>query len=128
MAIYLGIIVFTVLLGIIINANETDNKRKFYIVVIFSLITLFSALRSRNVGADTEQFVSMYNVIRSLPWERLNELRYEWGYMILCKLLSYISSSPQLLLIVSSVFISWAVGRFIYKNSTDVVMSIYIYI
>lgn len=128
MAIYIGIIAFTVLLGIIINANETNYKKKFFLITIFSLIAVFSALRSKNVGMDTEQFFSMYNVIRALSWDRLHELRYEWGYMILCKLLSYISTSPQLLIIVSSIFISFSVGRFIYKNSTDVVMSTYIYI
>lgn len=54
--------------------------------------------------------------------------RYEIGFSLLCFGLSRITANPQILLIVTSVFVNWSVLRFINKNSKDVTYSVFLYI
>ena len=54
--------------------------------------------------------------------------RYEWCFLLLCKILNYISSDPQLLIIVSSVLINVPVGVFIFRNSPAVELSTFLYV
>lgn len=128
MLFYNLIIMLSLLIGLGFKVNNSDKKIKFYIVVVFSALTLVSALRGNSVGMDTNQYIKAYENISYLNWNQLNEISYEIGFSVLCKFLSYISIKPQILIIISSMFIMMSVARFIYKNSSDVVMSVLLFI
>jgi hypothetical protein len=123
MLIYLSVLGVALILPLFININENEKAKKRYLVFVFSLVALVSALRGITVGTDTRQFCNAYIEIGHLSWDRVFALRYEPGFIFLCKLLNYISDSYQLLLIVSSCFISFSFARFIYKNSDDAMVS-----
>ena len=128
MYIYIFIIITILVLGILLNPNHRKKNKITYLVIVFSLITVVGAIRNVTVGVDTEQFCNAFNIISSSSLKSAFELRYESGFIILCKLLSFIWDNQQILIIATSLFIFPTIGFFIYKNSKDVVLSSLLYI
>ena len=129
MIIYIVLLAFEVFLGFILKAKKSDKNKKIFLVVSFIVLTLISGLRTKEVGIDTNQYYTAYKRISNVySVSDLLEERYEIGFSLLCFGLSRISSDPQLLIFISSLFINFCVLRFIYKNSEDVTYSIFLYI
>lgn len=129
MAIYIAIMALVALLGAILCREGEGNKTKLYVVLCFAVLTIIAGARATTVGVDTPQFCWAYTAIGSTSWGSLRStFRFEWGFLILCKLLNYISSDPQLLIAVSSVIINVPIGIFIYRNSTKPGLSIFLYL
>ena len=128
MFIYIIVMFLILSIGLFFNVNKSYKLGKYYLIFIFSILTLLSALRNISVGVDTSQYYEAYKLIGTIEWNELDKLRYEIGFSLLCKVLNYISSNPQLLLIVTSIFINSSVGLFIYRNSNNVVLSSFIFI
>lgn len=128
MTIYLILLLIVFLLGVFLHVNKSPKYRKVYCTIVFVLITLISALRYYTVGIDTYQYYRAFGIISNLDFSHFSILRYEYGFTLLCKLLSYITENPQILLIVTSCFINYTVGKFIYKNSKNPMISIILYI
>ncbi len=128
MFIYIVIILAILILGIIIKPNDNKKNKKIYLIIIFTIITIVAAIRNVSVGIDTEQFCNAFKRIASISFEQALELRYEVGFICLCKIISYIWTNQQILIIVSSLLIFPIVGFFIYRNSEDVILSSLLYI
>lgn len=122
------ILIVMILLGGCLGINDTQRAKKIYLTFIFSILTLVSSLRAYSVGVDTMQYIKAYTLIKNIPWSEYGTLWYEWGFFALCKVLNYITSDPQILILVSSIFIMSSVGRFIYKNSSNVVISSFLFL
>lgn len=127
MLIYLLSVFFIIFIGLIFNYKNRKQKKIYLIISFFILITI-ACIRDNNVGVDTEQYVRNYKVISSLDFSELSSLRYELGFSYLCKILSNFSENPQILIIVTSIFINISVLRFIYKNSDNVLLSTILYV
>lgn len=128
MAIYLFEMTFIALFGAIL-CRESEKRTKLYITLCFFMLTFVAGIRSVNVGIDTEQFCRAYQMIGMTPWDNLfSSFRYEWAFLLLCKVLNYISVNPQLLLIVSSILINVPLGVFIFRNSSSAVLSAFLYV
>ena len=84
--------------------------------IIFSMAFLcaFAALRGTVVGNDTLEYYELYEAFKDTAY--LGP-RFEIGYSYFNYLLNKISSNPQLLFVVSSSFIFFSFGRFIWKYS-----------
>lgn len=128
MFIYLVLMTIILAVGCFFKVNSTKTKQLVFLISVFTILAITASLRSYNVGIDTEQFYRNYMIINVAGWENSSVLRYEFGFFALCKILNYISTDPQLLIIVSSCFICFSVGRFIYKNSNDVIFSSFLFI
>lgn len=129
MGIYVFLIVFTYILGYIMRPNKVKENRKVYLIIVFSILTIISAIRNYTVGVDTWQFCGDFVKIGKLTFfEAMEKTRYEIGFIVLCKILYFISANHQILIIVTSVFIMGAIGLYIYEESTDVIMSSLIFI
>ncbi len=128
MAIYLFEMTFIALFGAVL-CRETEKRTKLYITLCFFMLTFVAGIRSVNVGVDTEQFCRAYQMIGMTPWDNLfSSFRYEWGFLVLCKVLNYVSVNPQLLIIVSSILINVPLGVFIFRNSSSAALSTFLYI
>lgn len=128
MGIYLATMALVALFGAIMCREGEGKKAKLYVVLCFAALTVIAAVRASTVGADTSQYCRAYTLIGVTPWRSLGDsFRYEWGFLILCKLLSYVSTDPQLLIAVSSVIINVPIGIFIYRNSPKPELSIFLY-
>jgi hypothetical protein len=128
MTIYIILMLTVLLIGTVFNVNYTQKRKRNFLIFFFTIITTLAMLRKYTVGIDTKHFCNGYKIINNLNWDSFDKINYEWGFTALCKLLNHISPDPQLLIIVSSLLIFPPVGRFIYKNSDDVVLSTYIFV
>lgn len=108
------------------------NKKTFKIVIkiLFAILIILSALRSINIGNDTVTYHQLFINVSNTPFESLSDiysLRWEMGFIYLIKILSYISSSPQIIIVVSSIFIYITLYKFVYSYSNNIVLSIFLF-
>lgn len=128
MLIYLILIIIILAVGCFFKVNETKLRQKVYLLFVFSMLATVASLRAYTVGVDTHQYYFNYELISKIDWQAHTEIRYELGFFSLCKILYNISPDPQLLVIVTSCFICFSVGVFLYKNSNDVIFSSFLFI
>lgn len=98
------------------------------LIISWVLVTLVFALRSYNIGVDTNNYVKEYNSLVNTRWKDIFNNRMEKGFVILLKLLTMVSKNPQLMIIVTSLIITTSVFYAIYKYSKDQYMSIMLFI
>lgn len=126
---YVVLFLFIIFLGKADHWNESNAKRREYLIITFATIIILAAMRSWTVGIDLRnQYAKAYQTIASMSWSSWKNLRYEWGYFAYCKMLSYISNDVHFFIAITALLTCGSVGRFIYKNSEDVVMSTFLYV
>lgn len=126
MAVYFALATIIGLYGTAIHANTDQRRRKRFVIVAFALMILLAGLRSTSVGIDLRQhYARNFTIIASYAWSQLASFTtpYEIGYCYYTKFLTLISTDVQFYIFVTSFIIYAAIGYFIYKESTDVVMS-----
>lgn len=130
MAIYIGILILTVLLGFVMRPNSGTRRKRNYMVIVFGLITIISALRKYSVGKDLgAHYYNTFLRIKDLPWKSaIASTSYEKGFVAFLKLVGSIFENPQWMIVINSIFIFVIIGWFIYKNSEDVVLSSILFI
>lgn len=123
----MGIYIVSLLI-ILSNGLILKNKRKWFILSSFGLLILVAALRSYEVGIDlTLHYASNYAKITSTSWKNAFSIYagvgyYDWGFVLLCKLIGIISTDVQFFIAVTSIFTLASLGRFIYRYSADVAL------
>ena len=129
MAIYICLLIFIIFLAFIFNINNEKKNVKLFLIISFSLFCILAAIRADCVGVDTPQYTTFYQILVSIKeFPIFSNYRYEYGFTFLCWLLTRISASPQLLLIVTSIFINVVIAKFIYKNSKNPYLSTILYL
>lgn len=128
MTIYIILMASVLIYGAVQDVNCTQKRKKFFLLLFFTILTVLAMLRKNTVGVDTTHYCHGYQVISNLDWGKLDTFDYEIGFGALCKLLNYITPDPQALIVVSSLLIFPPVAIFIYKNSDDVVFSTFLFI
>ena len=129
MYIYVIIIVLIIILGYILKPSQNQKNKKKYLILIFTILTIVSAIRNYTVGVDTEQFCRAFEYIGGMSISNaIENTRYELGFVLLCKLLSFISDNSQILIIATSIIIMTTIAKFIYEESDDVVLSTLLFV
>lgn len=122
--------------------NQTlgyNDKRKIFIIICCIQWILISGLRADFVGADTGNYMRLFDLHNNLSWSELWENvklyyfsggvteDYELGYILFEKIIGSITSSHVIYkFIIATIFMS-AFGRFLYKNSLDPFISFIVY-
>lgn len=125
---------YLILLTIIPTAacalKPQSNRRNKRIYVFFISVCFFilAAFRAVTIGVDTRQFAGAYQSIASDGTLDFDKYRYEHGFVVLCFLLSRLTSNYQLLLIVVALFLTIGTGLFFYYFSKDVSMSFFLFV
>ncbi|SFM25880.1 EpsG family protein [Gracilibacillus orientalis] len=102
---------------------------KVYLISSFIILFIISSIRAESVGTDTDNYLRGFKVIKNTSWNRMFEAeRWEFGYIFLNKLSAYISNNDQIILFVTSFVFLFGIGYFIYKNSNNVVFSLYLFV
>lgn len=127
MIIYISILFF-IFINIFVDYNKYKTQKKLFIIIFFSILTIMAMIRSWKVGVDTAQYYRNFNYIVNLDWNEYNSIRYEFGFFALCKILSYFSKDPHILISVTSLIIIPSIGYHIYKYSENIAMSTFLYI
>lgn len=128
MTIYVCLLLGIILLGISMKPNNSNKRKKIYMIIVSIALIIVSAIRHYTVGVDTEQYAKAYQIIRNIDFFNYSTLRYEVGFFSICKFLNYFTDNYQALMICTSFFIFGTMGWFIYKNSKDVIMSSILFI
>lgn len=128
MAIYFVLAVFIYLYGKLYRANGSNRRRKIYLIVTFGVLILVAGLRDPSVGTDLAgHYAKRYNMIGSYSWSQISTfsatIGYEIGYCYFTRFLHFFSSDVQFFVFATSFLMCAAFGYFIYKESTDVVLS-----
>jgi len=128
MAVYFAQIFIIWAFGILGNTHKSQRNKIRYMFFAFSILILIAALRKYTVGRDlNSHYAFQYSQIIYYNWSEMMIFstlsQYGIGYCYFIKFLSLISTDVQFYIIITSFIIYGSIGYFIYKNSTDVVMS-----
>lgn len=111
------------------NIQNSSQLKKIYLTIIFIPLLLLSALRAPTVGTDTQNYLNGFNAIKNTDFANIfNVVRYERGYVLLNWISKNISDYEQIILIVTSSIVLFGVFYFIYRHSTNVILSVYLYL
>jgi hypothetical protein len=103
--------------------KRVKNGKYYFTIFAFIFLTIVAGFRGYNVGSDTVGYLQVYNnYINGI------EPNMEKGFILLLKILSLISENPATFVIASSIIINGGVCYFVYKNSSNVFMSIWLYV
>lgn len=115
-----------------------QNNYKNYLILCGFLIAVVSALRTPYTGSgDSVAYVNKYIGMQSyqsfqdyydIHLSKYDLLSSEAGFYFSMWLLGHVFKDGQTVLIVSSLFTTWAVCRFIRRNSVDAALSLTIYV
>lgn len=115
-----------------------QNNYKNYMILCGVLIAVISALRSPFAGSgDSYSYVIKYLGMQTydsfqeyydIHLSKYDLLSSEAGFYFSMWLLGHVFQNGQAVIIVSSLFITWATCRFIRRNSVDAALSLTIYV
>lgn len=132
MLIYLSLSVIITLLGLFLVREGQRKKKIWFLVITCLLFTLLASLRSFTVGTDTSNYAAFYTEIARVKGDRLfayaRQEAIEPGYVVYNWLLSRITTEPRFLLVVNAVIINAVFFFFIGRNSSNVLVSVYLYL
>lgn len=136
MAIYVFLLVFIIVLGIImfykknnLEISEKKVSRKLYLIISFSVLCVVMAFRGLSVGTDTKLYVSIFNNYSNMSWIDVLTFKDAFiGFAIFNKIVSVISADSHAILVAAAVLTCFLTARFIYKNSDHVVYSTALFI
>lgn len=128
MAIYFVLAVFIYIYGNLYRANSSNRRRKIYLIVTFGVLILVASLRDPSVGTDLAgHYAKRFNMIGDYSWSQIptfsTTIGYEIGYCYFTRFLHLFSNDVQFFIFVTSFLMCAAFGYFIYKESTDVILS-----
>ena len=125
MTVYLVQVFLIGFLGLLIHPNRSKKRKRDYLVLVYLLLVIVSGIRAYSVGADTRNYVSMFN---NTQYIGILNTRIEMGFMTYLKLLHVFSDDPRIMLFTSSAICVGAACLFTYRFSKDAIMSMMLYV
>lgn len=133
MTFYLANIFIIMCYSIFLNLYATSQygnvkkSNKIFMVMACIHLGLIMALRSVSVGTDTKLYSDLFEQI-SYADDIFNVIKSAPLYVVYNKAISLLFNNLQWIIVFNSLIIITGIGIFIYRNSPNVVMSIYYYI
>ncbi len=106
---------------------QKKRKRQLFALFIFVLLFLFSALRADCVGGDLSNYIPVFQDVKMMNGVDVFH-RWEPGFMLFLKIISYVSIDTRWFLFATSVLIMTLMSFYIYKNSPMLWMSVLLFI
>lgn len=125
MDIYWIMVALIFLVSVPIQPHRSKYRTKTYLWIVFLMMLIVSGCRAFSVGADTKEYVRIFNDIDNLE---ILKKRYEIGFLLYAEILHHISKDPGILLIVSSAICVGTSCVLTYKYSKNPVLSMMLYI
>jgi len=87
MLVYLGFLLFLLILTLVSNELVKDKKLRAKIITGISLFAIFLlyVLKDYSVGSDTSAYYSAYEQMKNVPFNDFNTMYMEKGYQLLMK-------------------------------------------
>lgn len=125
MAVYL--ILFGGLFAIGKMGKPTKQFNSFYFILSLLSISLVVGCRGSSVGNDTQTYINIINSIISAENIFNLSTHVEIGFIILVKLLSFVSTSATFILFCISFLTNFFILKGIFKYSKDITLSILLF-
>ena len=126
------IILANIIIYIVISLTKRLSKKQkdsLFLILSFITIMFLTATRDYSTGTDTKMYVRTFIRFSQNKWNStIFGGYYEPLYAILNILLSYISINPRILIVVTSIFISYSFYKFIKDNSENYLLSVIMFI
>lgn len=129
---YFVLLAFLLVLGLVMRERCMTigrNGMTGYLVVACSAMALLAALRAPTVGADTQQYVEIFNWVKTLPISNIGELnRFVWWdsagnieitYKVYNKIVSLLCDDQQAITVANSLVLMAAFFRMVKRESKD---------
>ena len=116
-----------------------QHNYKNYLIIAGSVVALIMGLRTKYTGSSDTYAYSEIIYKGILEYDsfldyfnfKLSDTEFifsETGFYLFMWLLSRVFPDPQMLILITSIFITYSACRFIYKNTKDVPMGLLIYV
>lgn len=113
----------------IINRFMTRRISKKTVYILSCMVILFFTIfRDERVGFDTIAYCVGFSGIAQLPWNLLNTWRWEYGYVLLNRILSIFSIDWQFFIMAMGFLIQIPIFYWIWRESKDPCMSLVVFI
>lgn len=124
---YYVTLVVIIVLCLFTNIHSEYSKKRL-LIACFAILTVLASLRGSTVGTDTHTYIAYYNNFISYGYKSFTAIwNLEPGFLLLYTLIHKTVNNIQWFFFIASVFTSISFGRFIYKYSSDVRVSIILY-
>ena len=110
-----------------IRGIDNERKNKFCLKLFFGILLVMLMFRHRTVGNDTSNYIHLFENIASTPLRSVQVFADEFGFVLLNKLVSFISTEPQLLIAVCSIIIVLLIAPVFIKANQDAGLTIALY-
>lgn len=108
--------ILPILFSAFYRMDHRPKKKLIYLFLALGVMAFLTMFRDGSVGNDTANYIAMFRrVSYSDPIAYIRNSITEPGFLCYVWVLTQISSNPQILLIVSGLFIYLSIGRFLYK-------------
>lgn len=114
--------------GLIFLKGSSNRKKKIYLILVFIKLFIISAFRSGNIGNDTKAYIDLFQRWGIAESITSINTRFEIGFVLLNRIVYFFSSNSQAIIIVTSFITLYLFLRFIYKESSLVWLSVYLFI
>lgn len=128
-------------MGVVYRGKQLgENRQGFALGISCAILGFFMAMRDLSVGVDTKYYGYVFSQFRDIPVQEVFSavtyatekktwsFDFEPGYRLLNKLLSFLSADPQAITVFNSLVILALVYFLIRRNSSDYMLSIWLYI
>lgn len=129
MTIYILNLVFMLFWGILLLIpSHRKQLKRLYVILISLQLFLIGALRDTTVGVDIPRYVNQFSAMKYYAFSDILNFSKDSGYHIFTKIIYLISSNPHVYLAIISAIFAIGIGIFIYKYSSNYVMSFFLII
>ena len=131
MAPYIILLLIIILVrGISFRVGLSNSSEKLFVILTGIILVIFSSLRGEHVGTDTQAYLTNFKFIDSLSLQHI--LNYptgqDIGYQLCNKFIALFTNEARVIIFLNSLVINFGILRFIYQNSSDIFLSVYLYI
>lgn len=128
MAVYIALFVLAILLAVpLVMKNPTPVKKTVYLVIMFVLMFLVSIFRY-GIGNDYFSYIRIFRQIDSAGFGEMFTLGFEPLFVLLTKLITFVTHDPQVMYGIYAVLILVPVAWAIRKYSDNVWLSVVVYL
>lgn len=134
MVVYIISFILNMLLGILLLGSEpsqaTDKSKRIYLLITTLQLGLICGFRSLAVGWDTPTYYVEWSNRLPDDFFQLKQYtgRFELGFLYFTTLIKVLGGNYQTFLIISSLFTMGSASIFIYRHSSNVLLSVFILI
>ncbi|MBD7909420.1 EpsG family protein [Sporosarcina gallistercoris] len=128
MILYIGIALFYIMCMLIEKILGQRINRAGWTVFLLLPLFVLVAFRAPTIGTDTLNYYQSYLLIAQESFFSTSASRLEFGYVMLARLISSLGLDFLGFQIVTTFFIFFSFGKFIYKYSMYLAFSVYFFV